>query len=395
MPHFLDKANDILVNVYSFWPVQFERGEGVYLFDTDGKKYLDFGAGIAVNQLGYGHPVYVKSLQDQIAKLHMGLCYVADPVRVAAAEDLLASAEGDFDQVFFCSTGTEAVEAALKAARKWSLETKGSKAYEVVYARGSFHGRTMGALSVNGQNAYRNGFEPLLEGMHEAEFNHLESFVAKVNDNTSAIIVEPIQGEGGIVPATPDFLQGLRKLCDERDIALIFDEVQSGMGRTGSMYAYMQYSAKPDLIALAKGLGAGFPVAALMGARRFTEHLTPGSHGSTYGGNQLACTAVRSVLKELRKPGFLQDVLNNGAYLRDSLSKLGRETGAFDNVRGLGLMVAADYTGGDIKDLIKALLKNGLVALSCGRNALRLVPPLVIGRSHIDEAMEIIVASSE
>ncbi len=387
---FLNHANDVLINVYPFWPVQFERGEGVYLYDTDGKKYLDFGAGIAVSMLGYRHPAYTKALHEQIDKMHMGLCYVADKQRVAAADALLESADGAFDQVFFCSTGAEAVEGVLKTARKWSTETKGPDAYEVVYARDSFHGRTMGALSVNGQGEYRKGFTPLLAGTHEAVFNDLESVAAKMNANTSAVIVEPVQGEGGIIPATKEFLQGLRALCDEYGAALIFDEVQCGMGRIGHVHAFQYYGVEPDLIALAKGLGAGFPVGAFMGKKELTKHITPGSHGSTYGGNPLACAAVRAVLNEVQNPDFPKNVRETGDYLRNRLNQLAEETGAFENVRGLGLMIAADYMGGDADILKKQLLKNGLIALSCGENALRFVPPLVIGKEHVDEALSIV-----
>jgi acetylornithine/N-succinyldiaminopimelate aminotransferase len=386
----LEKADEILINVYSFWPVMFEKGDGCYLFDTDGRKYLDFGAAIAVNQLGYNHPVWTKALQEQIETLHLGLCYVVDPQRLGAAEELLASANGDFDQVFFCSTGAEAVEGALKTARKWSKETKSDDCTEVIYARNSFHGRTMGALSVNGQECYRKGFYPMLPGMHEAVFNDLASFEKHVSDKTSAIIIEPVQGEGGIVPGTDEFIRGLRQLCDKHDIALIFDEVQCGMGRTDKLHAYQNYGVVPDLICLAKGLGAGFPVGAYMGKRKYTSHITHGSHGSTYGGNPLACRAVRVVLNELGKPGFLQNVNETGQYLQGRLREVAAETGAFENIRGKGLMIAADYTKGKAKELVMKLLDAGLVALPCGNNALRFVPPLIIGRKEVDEAIEIL-----
>ncbi len=387
---FLSKANDILINVYPYWPVMFERGDGFYLYDTEGRKYLDFGAGIAVNQLGHNHPAYTKAMQEQMGKLQLGLCYVVDPQRLAAAEEILASTNNDFDQVFFCSTGAEAVEGALKTARKWSIETKGNDCTEVIYARDSFHGRTMGALSVNGQECYRKGFEPLLSGMHEAIFNDLASFEKHASHKTSAIIVEPVQGEGGIIPAKPEFLKGLRQLCDRFDIALILDEVQCGIGRIGTLHAYQHYGVTPDLICLAKGLGAGFPVGAYMGKRKFTSHITHGSHGSTYGGNPLACCAIRVVLEELQKDGFLQKVNESGEYLREQLKILGEDTRAFENVRGLGLMIAADYTLGKSKELIMELLQNGLVALSCGENSLRFVPPLTITRKEVDEAIDIL-----
>lgn len=385
---FLDRANDILINVYGFWPVQFARGKGVYLYDTDGKKYLDFGAGIAVNNLGYAHPTYTKAIKKQVEQLHMGLCYVADPKRMEAAETILAVSE--FDQVFFCSTGAEAVEGALKTARKWAKETKGPDCYEVIYVKNSFHGRTMGALSVNGQKQYRNGFEPLLGGTHEAKFNDLDSVAQLINVKTAAIIVEPVMGEGGIIPATKEFLEGLRALADQNNVALIFDEVQCGMGRIGTIFAYEHYDVVPDLICLAKGLGAGFPVGAYMGKRKFTSHITNGSHGSTYGGNPLACTVVTTVLKELLKPNFLDNVDETGKALKDGLEQIARETNLISNVRGLGLMLAADYNGGPVKDLVKKLLKNGLIALSCGENALRFVPPLILTPKQAQEGLSIL-----
>ncbi len=385
---FLEHANDILINVYGFWPVQFEKGKGVYLYDTDGRKYLDFGAGIAVNNLGYNHSGYIKALKNQAAKLHMGLCYVADPARMEAAETLLAVSE--FDQVFFCSTGAEAVEGALKTARKWAKETKGDQAYEFIYMKNSFHGRTMGALSVNGQAHYREGFEPMLSGTHQAEFNNLESVRRLISDKTAAVIVEPVMGEGGIIPATQEFIEGLRALCTEHKVALIFDEVQCGMGRIGTIFAYEHYGVTPDLICLAKGLGAGFPVAAFMGKKEFTSHIKPGNHGSTYGGNPLACKMVTTVLKELLKPQFLENVDKVGAVLKDGLEQIARETNMISDVRGLGMMIAANYNGGEVKTFIKALLKNGLIALSCGDNSLRIVPPLILTEKQAKEGLAII-----
>ncbi|PZQ47373.1 MAG: aspartate aminotransferase family protein [Micavibrio aeruginosavorus] len=349
---FLDRANEILINVYGFWPVQFAKGKGVYIYDTDGKKYLDFGAGIAVNTLGYAHPAYTKALKKQIDTLHMGLCYVADENRMEAAETMLAISE--FEQVFFCSTGAESVEGALKTARKWATETKGPQAYEFIYMKNSFHGRTMGALSVIGQQHYRDGYEPLLSGTKMATFNDLESVKALISrEKTAAVIVEPVMGEGGIVAGTQEFIEGLRALCDEHDVALIFDEVQCGMGRIGTLFAYEHYDVVPDLICMAKGLGAGFPVGAFMGKKKFTKHITAGSHGSTYGGNPLATKAVTTVVKELIKPGFLENVDKVGQVLKDGLEEIARDSNKISNIRGLGLMIAADYHGGAVKDFIK------------------------------------------
>jgi acetylornithine/N-succinyldiaminopimelate aminotransferase len=385
---FLARANEILINVYNFWPVQFSKAKGVYITDVEGNKYLDFGAGIAVNSLGYGNKVLNKALKKQIDTFHMGLCYVADEYRMEAVETLLAVSE--FDQVFLCNSGTEAVEGALKTARKWSVANRGPDAYEVIYVNKSFHGRSMGSLSVMGQKAYREGFGPLVPGMKEAEFNNLQSFKDLITPNTAAIIIEPIMGEGGIVPATQEFIQGLRDLCDEHNIALIFDEVQAGMGRTGTLFAYEQYGVVPDLITLAKGLGAGFPVGAYMGKRKFTEVITPGTHGGTYGGNPLASVVVTTVIKEMLKPGFLDNVEKVGKVLKDGLDEIARETNLLSNVRGVGMMLAADYNGGEAKDLVKTLLKNGLITLTCGENALRFVPPLTLTEKEAREGLKIV-----
>lgn len=385
---FLDRANEILINVYNFWPMQFRKAKGVYVTDAEGKKYLDFGAGIAVMSLGYGHPALTKTLKKQVDTLHMGLCYVADEYRMEAAETLLAVSE--FDQVFFCNSGTEAVEGALKTARAWAQKEKGPDAYEIIYVNKSFHGRSMGSLSVMGTPAYREGFGPLLPGTFAAEFNDLESVKKLVTKNTCAIIVEPVMGEGGIIPATQEFLEGLRTLCDDEKIALIFDEVQAGMGRTGTIFAYELYNVIPDLITLAKGLGAGFPVGAYMGKREFTQHIQPGMHGGTYGGGPLATTVVTAVVKELLKPGFLENVEKVGKVLKDGLEDIARETNQLSNVRGVGLMLAADYNGGQAKDLVKSLLKAGLITLTCGDNALRFVPPLILTEKQAREGLDIL-----
>lgn len=385
---FLERANEILMNVYGFWPIQVTKGKGVYLYDTDKNKYLDFGAGIAVNALGYAHPTFTKAIKQQVDKIHMGLGYIVDPNRLEAAETILAVSE--FDQVFFCSTGAEAVEGALKCARKYAYDVKGPDCFEFIYMKNSFHGRTLGAVSVIGQQQYREGFEPLLPGTHMAEFNDLESVKKLISRKTAAVIVEPVMGEGGIIPATQEFIEGLRALCDEFDTALIFDEVQCGMGRTGNMFAYEHYNVVPDLICLAKGLGSGFPVGAFMGVRKFSSHITPGTHGSTYGGNPLATKVVTTVIKEMLKPGFLDNVDKVGQVLRDGLEEIARESNKISNVRGMGMMIAADYNAGNAKDLVKACLKNGLLILTCGENALRFVPPLILTEKQAKEGLAIL-----
>ena len=384
-PEFLTLANDVLINVYPFWPVQMARASGVYIYDTNDREYLDFGACIATTSLGYDYPGYNETLNAQIKKQHLGLCYIATEERLSAAQTLLS--HSDFDQIFFCSTGAEAVEGCLKTARKRSVEVKGPEAIEIIYVKDSFHGRTMGALSVNGQEDLRAGFEPLLPGTYQAIFNDLDSVRNVINKNTAAIIVEPVLGEGGIIAADPEFLQGLRDLCDEYNAVLIFDEVQCGMGRIGTLFAYQHYGVVPDLIALAKGLGGGFPVGAYMGRRDITAHITHGSHGSTYGGGPLACKIAQFMVEEISKPDLLQNVRDVGQYLLDEMTALAKETGAFSNVRGIGMMVAADYEKGKAKDLMHHCVQNGLIVLYCGQNSLRFLPPLIITRDHVDEAM--------
>lgn len=389
---FLDHANDILINVYKYWPVQFKKGKGVYLTDTKGKKYLDFGAGIAVSSLGHGHPKLVKAIKDQAKDILLDLCYVANPARIKAAEDMLGNS--DFDQIYFCNSGTEAVEGALKTARKWAKETKGDDCTDVIYVKGSFHGRSMFALSVNGQPDYRKGFDPFIPGMHEAEFNNLDSFKSIVADRgahrISAIILEPVLGEGGVVPATREFLQGLRDLCDTNNIALIFDEVQCGIGRTGKLHAYQHYDVVPDLITWAKGMGGGFPVGAYAGKRAFTKHITHGSHGGTYGGNPVASRVVSAVVNEVANPKFLKNVNETGKILREGLEDIARQTNRLSNIRGMGMMLAADYAGENVKELIKACLTEGLIVLSCGKNSLRIVPPLILKPGEAKKGLAIL-----
>lgn len=389
---FLDHANDVLLNVYQYWPVQFARGKGVYLYDTDGKKYLDFGAGIAVSSLGHAHPKLTKAIKKQAGELLLDLCYVANPARVKAATDMLA--QSDFDQIYFCNSGTEAVEGALKTARKWALEVKGPDCTEVIYMKGSFHGRTMFALSVNGQEDYRKGFAPFIPGTHEAVFNDLASVRHIINERSGAkiasIILEPVMGEGGIVAGTPDFIRGLRDLADAHNIALIFDEVQCGMGRTGKLHAYQHYNIVPDLITWAKGMGGGFPVGAFAGKRKFTAHMNHGNHGGTYGGNPLASRVVSTVLGEVSQPKFLDNVRATGQALKDGLEEIARKTNRLSNIRGLGTMIAADYDGGAVKDLMMACLGEGLIVLSCGKNSLRIVPPLTLTPKEAKKGLAIL-----
>lgn len=380
-------ADATLLHTYNRFPVVLERGEGVYLYDTDGKKYLDFGAGIAVCSLGYGHPTYTKALKEQVDQLLHTSNLFYHP-EVAKAAEALCKASG-MDRVFFTNSGTEAMEGALKAARKYAY-TKGTGRYEFIAMDHSFHGRSMGAVSVTGTEKYRTPFEPLISGVKFATFNDLDSVKALVSDKTCAIILEPIQGEGGIYPATGEFLEGLRRLCTKEDILLIMDEIQCGMGRCGSLFAWQGYGVKPDIMTMAKAIGGGVPVGAFAMTEQVAEYsLEPGDHGTTYGGNPLACRAVSTMLSIFEEEKTVEHVQEIAGYLEARLDELVETMPGALARRGKGLMqglVLAKPVG---EVASEALLK-GLVVLSAGGNVLRLVPPLIIGKEEIDEMIDIL-----
>ena len=379
----MDKAEGALLHTYNRFPVVFDHGKGVYLYDTDGKEYLDFAAGIAVSSLGYGDEVYTESLKNQVDKLlHVSNLYYTEPT-TAAAEKLLKVS--GMDRVFFTNSGTEAIEGALKAARKYSFEKYGKERYEIVAMNHSFHGRSMGALSVTGTEKYRTPFEPLIGGVAFAEYNDLESVKNAVTEKTCAIIMETVQGEGGIYPADPDFLEGVRALCDEKDILLILDEIQCGMGRTGYMFAYQAYGVTPDILTSAKALGCGVPVGAFLMTEKVAEKsLVPGDHGTTYGGNPFVGAAVSTVLDIFEERALITHVREVSVYLEEALDALVNEYDVLTERRGVGLMQGIVTT---LKpaDVVSKALEKGLVIISAGSDVLRIVPPLVITKEHIDE----------
>ena len=380
----IQKAEAALLHTYNRFPVVLEKGEGVYLYDTDGKEYLDFAAGIAVCSLGYNHPKYTKAIKEQMETLTHTSNLFYNPVVAEAADQLKQAAS--MDRVFFTNSGTEAIEGALKAARKYAY-TKGSGKYEFVAMNHSFHGRSMGAVSVTGTEHYRTPFEPLISGVKFAEFNNLDSVKGLVNEKTCAIILEPVQGEGGIYPAEQAFLEGLRKLCDEQDILLIFDEIQCGMGRTGSMFAWQGYGVKPDIMAMAKAIGNGVPIGAFAMTEKVAEHsLVPGDHGTTYGGNPLVCAAVKTVLTIFEEETILEHVQSISVYLEKKLDELVAEHEEVLERRGKGLMQGLVLKK-SVGEVVKNGLKEGLITISAGGNVLRLVPPLVITETHVDEMM--------
>lgn len=379
----MEAAEAVLLHTYNRSEVVFDHGKGVYLYDTDGKEYLDFAAGIAVCSLGYGDPVYIDALKSQVDKLlHVSNLYYNEPTTAAAEKLLKASG---MDRVFFTNSGTEAIEGALKAARRYSFNKYGTERYEIIAMNHSFHGRSMGALSVTGTEKYRTPFEPLIGGVKFAEFNDIDSVKDAISDKTCAIIMETVQGEGGIYPATPEFIQGVRALCDEKDILLILDEIQCGMGRTGEMFAFQSYDVLPDIMTSAKALGCGVPVGAFLMTEKVAEKsLAPGDHGTTYGGNPFVGAAVSAVLDIYEEKDILSHVKEVSAYLEEKLDKMVKTYDFITARRGKGLMqgLVVSVKPGDI---CKKALENGLVIISAGSDVLRIVPPLVIEKDHVDE----------
>ena len=379
---YMEQADQALVHTYNRYPIVLDHGEGVYLYDTEGKKYLDFAAGIAVCSLGYGHPEYNAALKEQMEKLlHVSNLFYTAPV-VDAAEKLKKASQ--MDRIFFTNSGTEAIEGALKAARKYAYTKKSGK-YEFIAMEHSFHGRSMGAVSVTGTENYRTPFEPLVGGVRFAKYNDLESVKAQVTDQTCAIILETVQGEGGIYPAESEFLKEIRMLCDENDILLILDEIQCGMGRTGSMFAWQDYGVRPDIMCMAKAIGNGVPVGAFAMTEEVAEYsLKPGDHGTTYGGNPFACAAVDKVLDIFEKDHIVEHVKEVTTYLEEKLDGLVEKYDGVLKRRGKGLMQGL-VLARPVGEVIANAQKEGLLVISAGGNVLRMVPPLVIKKEHVDE----------
>lgn len=379
-------VEDSILHTYNRFPVVFDHGRGVYLYDIDGREYLDFGAGIAVSALGYGNEEYGAAVKAQVDKLlHISNLYYNEPV--AEAAKLLTEAAG-MERVFFTNSGTEAVEGAVKAAKKYAYLRDGHAGHEIIAMNHSFHGRSLGALSVTGNAHYREPFEPLLPGVRFAEFNQLESVKALINERTCAIILETVQGEGGIYPATAEFLEGVRALCDAHDILLILDEIQCGMGRCGAMFAWQRYGVKPDIMTAAKALGCGVPVGAFLMTERVAKRsLAPGDHGTTYGGNPLAGAAVTTVLKMMERDDVTGHVNEVAPYLEQKLDELAASFDFVTERRGLGLMQGL-VCKKPVGEIAAQALSGGLIVLTAGSDVLRFVPPLIIEKEHIDEMAE-------
>ncbi len=391
MKEYIAEAERALLHTYNRYQIVLERGDGVRLYDMEGKEYLDFVAGIAVFALGYNNRAYNDALKEQIDKIiHTSNYYYNRPAIRAAKK--LKEVSG-MDRVFFTNSGAEAVEGALKAARKYAYLKDGSREHEIIAMNHSFHGRTFGALSVTGNAKYREPFEPMIGNIRFAELNDIESVKAQITDRTCGIILETVQGEGGLIPATEEFLREVRAICDQRDILLILDEIQCGMGRTGTMYAWQKYGVKPDIMTTAKALGCGVPVGAFLMTERVGQNsLAAGDHGTTYGGNPLACAAVEKVLDLFEENHIIENVREVAPYLEMRLEELKERYGCIVGRRGAGLMQGLVFDR-PVGDTISRALENGLILINAGTNIIRFVPPLIISKENVDEMISILERS--
>lgn len=384
----MEQSEQYVLHTYNRFPLVIESGEGVYLKDSDGNRYLDFGAGIAVCGLGYHYPGFDDALKDQINQvMHTSNLYYNVPMGEAAEK--LVKASG-MSRVFFTNSGTEAVEGAIKAARKYAYLKDGKTDHEIIAMHHSFHGRSVGALSVTGNDHYQEPFRPLMGGVVFADFNDIESVKAAITERTCAIFMETVQGEGGIYPAEESFLKEVEKICKERDILLVLDEIQCGMGRTGHMFAWQGYGVQPDIMTCAKALGCGVPVGAfVLNEKTAKASLVPGDHGTTYGGNPFACAAVSKVLDIFEQDHIVEHVQSIAPYLEEKLDALVARHHCLLTRRGKGLMQGIVVGNGvAVGDVVKAALGQGLITISAGSDVLRLVPPLIIEKKHVDEAVE-------
>ena len=384
---YMDKAEQFLVHTYNRFKIVIEKGDGVYLYDVNGKKYLDFAAGIAVFALGYNNKKYNDALKAQIDKvIHTSNLYYNVPAIEAAQKVVEATG---LKKVFFTNSGTEAIEGAIKMAKRYAYDRDGHANHEIIAMNHSFHGRTLGALAVTGNAHYQEPFGPMIDGIKFAEYNNLESVESLITDKTCTIVLETLQGEGGIYPADEEFIKGIRKLCDENDIIMICDEIQCGMGRTGKMFAYEHYGIKPDIVTVAKALGCGVPVGAFVAGEKTCNSLVPGDHGTTYGGNPLATAAVSTVFDLFKEEKIVENVNEVAPYLEEKLDEIVKD---FDNVtarRGKGFMQGLVLTT-PVGDTVNKAIENGLLVISAGSDVLRMVPPLTITKENVDEMIEIL-----
>lgn len=390
---YIDRAEHALYKVYNRFPVVFDHGEGVKLYDTDGQEYLDFGAGIAVMGLGYSCDEVKNAVKEQMNKLpHISNLFYNEPA-ISAGEKLLVVSQ--MDKVFFTNSGTEAIEGALKIAKRYAYNKGMAPDYEIIAMKHSFHGRSLGALSLTGNDHYQEPFAPLIPNIRFAEFNNLDSVKALFSDKTCAVIMETIQGEGGIYPATEEFIKGVRALCDEHDALLMLDEIQCGMGRSGEMFAWQDYGVKPDVMTTAKALGNGTPVGAFLACGKAATAMVPGDHGTTYGGNPLVCAAANAVLDVFKEKNIVGHVKEVGAYLYEKLEELVAEYDCVIAHRGKGLIQGLEFNSAVGPVVTNALLEQHLVLISAGANIIRFVPPLVIKQADVDEMVVRLKAAIE
>ena len=389
---YFDRANDAFMHAYGRFDVTFDHGKGVYLYDTNGKKYLDFYSGIGVNSFGYDYPAYSEAMASQVHRLMHISNYFNSVETIEAAEAIIKATK--LDQVFFTNSGTEATEGALKLARKYYYEKHGKADSEIISLNHSFHGRSTGSVTLTGTPSYQTAFGPLISGVKYGNINDLESVEKLITPQTAAIILEPVQGEGGIHVCSLEFMQGIRKLCDQHDLVMILDEVQCGMGRTGTIMTYFQYGIMPDILCLAKGIGAGFPMGAFVANKKVGDALKPGDHGSTYGGNPMAGQACRTVFKILEEEKMLEHVQSISEYLIEQLDELVEKYDFIKERRGLGLMVGLEFDH-PIKPYVQKALEHGLVLITAGSNVIRMLPPFIIEEQHVDEMISILTAVIE
>ena len=390
MKEYIDEAEKDLLHTYNRYQIVWDKGDGVHLYDLDGREYLDFVSGIAVFALGYNNKAYNDALKAQIDKvIHTSNYYYNVPAIEAARKIKKISG---MDRVFFTNSGTEAIEGAIKAARKYAYLKDGTTDHEIIAMNHSFHGRTMGALSVTGNPHYREAFEPLIGNIKFAELNDFDSVMAQVTDKTCAIIFETVQGDGGIYPATEEFMFKVKALCEEKDILLILDEIQCGMGRTGYMYAWQRYGIKPDIMTSAKALGCGVPVGAFMMTEKVAQNsLTSGDHGSTYGGNPLACAAVSKVIDLFEEENILDNVKEVGEYLAGKLDELVLKYDFVKEHRGLGLLQGLECDK-PVAGIINKALDKGLLLINAGTHVIRFIPALTVSKENVDEMITILDA---
>lgn len=380
----MSKSN--VMNTYGRFDVTFEKGVGSKVYDTNGKEYIDFVSGVAVNSLGHSHEAMIKALNEQSLKLiHVSNLYWNIP-QINLAKKL--AAYSDHDQVFFCNSGTEAVETGLKLARKYG-KLKSNTKNTIIHMKNSFHGRTLGALAVTGQEKYQKDFMPLMEGIKAVAFNDIQDLEKNMNEDICAVIIEPIQGEGGVLKAQKDFLQKARELCDEFDALLIFDEVQCGIGRTGNLFAYQSFGTVPDVICMAKGLGGGFPIGATLANERSASAFSPGDHGCTFGGNPLACAVSLTVLEELVDKGIINKVNEKSEYFVDKLEKLKSKYPIIEDIQGMGLMLGIKVNI-EPKAIVNKCFEKGLLLVGAGKDVVRILPPLNVKNEGIEKALGIL-----